>query len=129
LLAGALVLRRGPLATAGLALLGVGYGIALAGKGLDPAVGLFAGGLVATAELAFWALEPGAAVRIGRAATGRRALTVVAVVFGAVLSGSLLLVIVSDPFRGGAALGVAGVLALLGIVAVAVALARSLRDG
>ena len=51
-------------------LLGVGYGVALIGKGLDPAAGLFAGGLAAVAELAFWALEPGAAVRIGRAATG-----------------------------------------------------------
>ena len=97
------------------------------GQGLDPAAVLFAGGL-AIAELAFWALEPGAAVRIGRAATGRRALTVAAVVFGAVVSGALLLLAVSDPLRGGAALGIAGVLALLTIVAVAVVLARSLRD-
>jgi hypothetical protein len=127
-LIGGLVLRRGTLATIGLALLGAGYGISLAGRGLDPAAVLFAGGLVAIAELAFWALEPGAAVRIGRAATGRRALTVAAVVFGAVLSGALLLAAVSDPLRGGAALGIAGVLALLTIVAVAAVLARSLRD-
>jgi hypothetical protein len=129
ILAAGLVLRRGTLATIGLALLGAGYGLSLAGTGLDPAAGFFAGGLVATAELAFWALEPGAAVRLGRAATGRRVLAVAAVVLGAVVSGSLLLVVVSEPLRGGAALGVAGVVALLAIVAVAVILARSLRSG
>ena len=130
LLAGGLVIRRGAVATAGLVLLGAGYGVALVGKGLDPAAGLFAGGLAATAELAFWALEPGAAVRIVRAATGRRALVVTAVVLGAALSGSLLLAVVSDPVRGGSSLGVAGVLAVVAIFAVAVVLARSLRhDG
>ena len=129
LLAGGLLIRRGTVATAGLALLGAGYGIALVGKGLDPAAGLFAGGLVATAELAYWALEPGAAVRIARAATARRALVVTAVAFGAALSGSLLLVLVSDPVRGGASLGIAGVLAVTAIFVVAVFLARSLRNG
>jgi hypothetical protein len=126
LLAGGLVIRRGPIVTLALAMLGVGYGVALVGKGLDPAAGLFAGGLAATAELAFWALEPGAAVRVARAATGRRALVVTTVALGAALSGSLL---VADPVRGGASLGVAGVLAVVAIFAVAVVLARSLRSG
>jgi hypothetical protein len=129
LLAGGLVIRRGPVVTLGLAVLGVGYGVALVGKGLDPAAGLFAGALAASAELAFWALEPGAEVRIARAATGRRALVVSTVALGAVLCGSLLLVLVSDPVSGGASLGIAGVLALVAIFAVAVALARSLRSG
>jgi hypothetical protein len=129
LLAGGLVLRRGRLATAGLALFGVGYGVALVGKGLDPAAGLFAGGLALTAELAFWALEPGAQVRIARAATGRRALVVTAVALGAALSGSVLLLVVSDPVGSGASLGIAGVLAVVVIFAVAVVLARSLRSG
>jgi hypothetical protein len=129
LLAGGLVIRRGTVVTLGLAMLGVGYGVALVGKGLDPAAGLFAGGLAAAAELAFWALEPGAEVRIARAATGRRALVVSTVALGAVLCGSLLLVLVSDPVSGGASLGIAGVLALVAIFAVAVVLARSLRSG
>ena len=129
MLAGGLAIRRGPVVTLGLALLGVGYGVALVGKGLDPAAGLFAGGLALTAELAFWALEPGAAVRIARAATARRALVVTAVAFGAALSGSLLLLLVADPVRGGASLGIAGVLAVVAIFAVAVVLARSLRSG
>ncbi|MET0937976.1 MAG: hypothetical protein ABWY51_01980 [Gaiellaceae bacterium] len=129
LLAGGLVIRRGAVVTVGLAMLGVGYGVALVGKGLDPAAGLFAGGLAATAELAFWALEPGAEVRIARAATGRRALVVTTVALGATLFGSLLLAVVSDPVRGGTPLGIAGVLAVLAIFAVAVVLARSLRGG
>jgi hypothetical protein len=129
LLAGGLVIRRGAVVTAGLALLGAGYGIALIGKGVDPAAGLFAGGLAATAELAYWALEPGAEVRIARVATARRALVVTAVVLGAALSGSLLLAFVSDPVRGGTSLGVAGVVALAAIVALVAVLARSLRDG
>jgi hypothetical protein len=128
-LAGGLVLRRGAVATLGLALLGVGYGLALIGKDLDPAAGLFAGGYVAVAELAFWSLEPGAAVRVGRAATGRRLIVVGSVVLASTVAGTLLLVAVSDPIRGGAALGVAGIAALAAIVATAALLARSLRDG
>ena len=73
---GGLLLRRGAVVTIGLGLLGVGYGSALIGKGLDPAAGLFAAGLVAVAELAFWAIEPGAAVPLRRAATGLRVLVV-----------------------------------------------------
>ena len=128
LLAGGLVIRRGPVVTLGLAMLGAGYGVALVGKGLDPAAGLFAGGLALTAELAFWALEPGAAVRVARAATGRRALVVTTVALGAAFIGSLLLALVADPVGGGVSLGIAGVLAILAIFAVAVVLARSLRS-
>ena len=40
LLAGGLVIRRGAVVTVGLAMLGAGYGVALVGKGLDPAAGL-----------------------------------------------------------------------------------------
>jgi hypothetical protein len=128
-LAGGLVLRRGTVVTIGLALLGVGYGAALIGKGLDPAAGLFAAGLVAVAELAFWAIEPGAAVPFGRAATGLRVLVIGSVVAGAAVAGTLLLAVVSEPVGGDAALGIAGVLAVLAIFGVAVVLARSLRSG
>ena len=128
LLAVGLVLRRGTVATVGLALLGVGYGAALIGKGLDPAAGLFAAGLVAVAELAFWAIEPGAAVPLGRAATGLRVLVFGSVVLGSALAGTVLVLAVSDPIRGEAALGIAGVLAVLTIFGVAVVLARSLRS-
>lgn len=115
--------------TAGLALAGTAYGLSLVGKGLDPAASLFAGGLVAVAELAYWALEPGAAVSIGRAATARRALLSGSIGLAAVLTGALLLSVVSAPVRGGAALGVLGVAAIAAILFVAVGLMRSLHDG
>ena len=116
--------------TVGLALLGVGYGAALIGKGLDPAAGLFAAGLVAVAELAFWAIEPGAAVPPRPRRHGLRVLVVGSVALGSALAGTVLLVVVSDPdSRGGRRSGVAGVLAVLAIFGVAVVLARSLRSG
>jgi hypothetical protein len=127
-LAAGLVVRRGALVTAGLALVGTAYGLSLVGKGLDPAASLFAGGLVAVAELAFWSLEPGAPVRIGRAATARRALLSAAIALAAVFVAALLLSVVSAPVRGGAALGVLGVTAIAAILAVAVGLMRSLHD-
>lgn len=128
-LVGGLLLRRGAVVTIGLGLLGVGYGSALIGKGLDPAAGLFAAGLVAVAELAFWAIEPGAAVPLRRVATGLKALVVAAVVLGAAIAGTLLIAVVADPIRGDAGLGIVGVIALLTIFAVAAVLVRSLRDG
>ena len=128
-LLGGLVLRRGTLVTIGLALLGAGYGVALVGKGLDPAAGLFAAGLVAVAELAFWAIEPGAAVPVARVATGVRVLVVGSIVAGSALAGTVLLLVVSDPIHGEAVLGIGGVLAVLTIFGVAVVLARSLRSG
>lgn len=129
LLAVGLVVRRGALATAGLALVGTGYGISLVGKGLDPAASLFAGGLVAVAELAYWALEPGAAVKVRRAATGRRALLSGSIALAAVLIGALLLGVAATPVEGGAALGALGVAAVAAVFAVAVGLTRSLHGG
>jgi hypothetical protein len=124
-----LLIRRGALVTVGLALVGAGYGLSLVGKGLDPAASLFAGGLVAVAELAYWALEPGAAVRIGRRATARRVVLSGSIASATVLIGALLLAVVSAPVRGGAELGALGVTAIAAILAVAVGLMRSLHDG
>jgi len=126
LLAG-LVLRRGALVTVGLALSGAGYAVSLIGKGLDPAASLFAAGLLAIAELAYWALEPGAAVRIGRGATARRALFSAMLALGAVLLGALLLGVASTPAGGGAAIGIAGVAAVAAILAVVIGLMHVLR--
>jgi hypothetical protein len=66
-------------------------------------------------------------VRLGRAATGWRLLVVGSVVLGSTLAGTLLLAVVSDPVRGGAGLGIAGIAALGTIFVVAAVLARSLR--
>ena len=122
-----LVLRRGALVTIGLGLLGAGYAVSLIGKGIDPAAGLVAGGLLAVAELAYWAIEPGAAVRLGRRATARRALLSGTLVLGAVLTGALLLGVASSPAGGGAAIGVSGVVALAAILAVLIGLVHALR--
>lgn len=108
-------------------MLGTAYGLAVSGRELDAAAGLFAGGLVLAAELAFWALEPGAAVPLGRAATARRALVVAVVVLAATIGGTVLVLLVEDPVRGGAALGVAGIAGLGAILVLAAVLARSLR--
>ena len=129
LLAAGLVIRQGALVTVGLALAGTGYGLSLAGKGLDPAACLFAGGLLFVAELAYWALEPGAAVRIGREMTARRVLLSGTLALAAVLGGAVLLGVVFTPVHGGAALGAVGVAAIAGILAVVVGLMRSLHDG
>ena len=126
LLAG-LVLRRGALVTAGLALVGAGYAVSLIGKGIDPAASLVAGGLLAVAELAYWALEPGAAVRLGRRATARRVLFSATLALGAVLVGALLLGIASSPVGGGAAIGISGVAALAAILAALIGLVHALR--
>ena len=66
---------------------------------------------------------------LGRAATALRALVVGSVVLGSAVAGTVLLAVVADPIRGDAALGIAGVLAVLAIFGVAVVLARSLRSG
>jgi hypothetical protein len=126
-LAVGLVLQRGALATLGLALLGGGYAFSLAGKGVDPAAALFAGGLVLVAELAYWALEPGAAVRLGRGATARRLLVSLALALAAVLLAALLLAVSGAPGDQGVALAVAGVAAIGGIIVVAIGLALTLR--
>lgn len=128
-LAVGLLVRRSPPATLGIAMLGAAYGVSLAGKGLDPASPLFAGGLVLVAELAFWALEPGAAVRFGRAATARRFAVVSSVAIAGALLASLLLAVASTPLRGGVSVGIAGVAAIAAILALGALLARSLRDG
>lgn len=128
-LAAGLALRRGVVVTVGLALLGAGYGLSLAGRELDLAAGVFAGGLAIAAELAFWSLEPGAAVGLGRAATARRSLVALAVAGGGAAAGTALLFVAADPVAGGVGLAVSGIAALAAIAVVGIVLARSLLGG
>jgi hypothetical protein len=127
LVAAGLVLRRGAVATAGLALAGGGYAVSLVGKGLDPAASLVAGALVLVAELAYWALEPGAPIRVERAASGRRLASSGAIALGAVGLGAVLLAAASSPLRGDAGLGIAGVVGIGVIAAAVVGLLHALR--
>ena len=120
-------LRRGTPVAAGLALVGVAYGVSLVGQGLDGTASLFAGGLVLVAELAYWSIEPGAAVRVGRTATARRAAFALALAVGSSVLGGLLLAAGATPLRGDTAFGVLGVAALLLVAAIAIWLLHSLR--
>ena len=126
LLAG-LLLRRAAPATVGLTLIGAGYGISLAGRALDPGAPLVAGAFLLVAELAYWALEPGASVRIGRRATLRRLLFSIGLATGAVVLAALLLGVASAPQGGGASLGIAGVAAIAAIVGAVFWLVHTLR--
>lgn len=126
LLAG-LLLRRAAPATVGLTLVSAGYGISLAGRALDPGAPLVAGALLLVAELAYWALEPGASVRIGRGATLRRLLFSIGLATGAVVLAALLLGVASAPQGGGASLGIAGVAAIAAIVGAVFWLVHTLR--
>jgi hypothetical protein len=123
-----LVLRRGLLVTAGIALVGAGYGVSLIGAGLDGAAGLVAGGLVLAAELAYWAIEPGAAVRLGREATGRRGAFAGALALAGGILGALLVAAGSTPLDGGSGLGLAGVAAVVLVAGVSVWLIHALRN-
>jgi hypothetical protein len=127
-LAAGLVLRRGLLVTAGIALVGAGYGVALVGEGLDGAASLFAGGLVLTGELAFWAIEPGAAVKVGREATARRAAFAGVVALAGGVLGALLLAAGSSPLEGDSAFGLLGAASVLVVAATAVWLIHSLQN-
>jgi hypothetical protein len=127
-LAAAVVLRRGTLVTVGLALVGTGYGVSLVGGGLDGAASLVAGGLILVGELAYWAIEPGAAIKIGQGATLRRGGFIVTLALGSAVLGALLLAAGSTPLEGGATLGLLGVGAVIVVAAAAVWLIHALRD-
>ncbi len=126
-LLGGLVVRHGPLATCGLALVGAAYAVSLIGRSVDAGASLMAGGLILVAELAFWALEPGAAVRVGRQATARRAIFSVGLALAAVLLGALLMAVAGYGGAGGVELGIAGVAAVAVLLGVVIWLMHSLR--
>lgn len=122
-----LVLRRGAVATCGLALLGAAYAASLIGRSVDAGASLMAAGLLLVAELAFWALEPGAAVRVGRRATARRGLFSAALALATMLLGALLMAVAGYGGAGGVEIGVAGVAAVAVLVGAVVWLMHSLR--
>jgi len=126
LLAG-LLLRRAAPVTAGLMLVGAGYGFSLAGKALDPGAPLVAGAFLLVTELAYWALEPGAPVRIGRRATLRRLLFSIGLATGAVVVAALLLGVAASPEGGGVSVGIAGVAAIAAIAGVVFWLVHMVR--
>jgi hypothetical protein len=110
----------------GLMLVGAGYTLSLLGRGLDPAAGLVAGGLVGIAELAYWALEREVPCLRDPALARRRVVLIVAVSVGAVVLGTLLADLAALDAGGGAPLGAAAVVASAVLLTVVLALVRSL---
>jgi hypothetical protein len=121
-----LALRRPaavPWAVAGLA---AGYAVSL-DEGLDTRAPLYAVGLFALAELAYWSLqlrrgppdEPGMA--------GRRALTLVFAGIVSLVVTTLLVAAGGLPLRGGVVVEVVGLLAAVGALAVLLSVARATR--
>jgi len=111
----------------GIAVLGAQQAVrlALGPDAVDPWTPLYAGGLLLSAELAWWSIEarvpawsePGSGVR-------RLATVAAACVYGAVVS-ALVVLAAGASWSGGAGLELAGVLAATGALAVVAAVARS----
>ncbi|MBA3376058.1 MAG: hypothetical protein H0U00_09655 [Actinobacteria bacterium] len=101
----ALVLRWPSLLPASLLLLGGLYGaeLALDDPALDGAAPLFAAGLLVTAELGYWSLEECDAVKAEPGESLRRAAFIALLALGALLVGSLLLVLTDGVRAGGLA--------------------------
>jgi hypothetical protein len=106
----------------GVALLGAQQGVrlALGPDALDAWTPLYAGGLLLSAELAWWSLEPRVRAWSQPGTAARRAATVVLGCMGATVVAALVLVAAGGPTGGGVALelvGVAAAAAALALVA------------
>lgn len=124
LLATAVMTRWATLVAPGLAFFGAGYAVSL-GPGIDGRAPLYAGLLVLTAELAYWALE----LRVPIAAEQgthrvRAAVVVVSVMAGLLLATAMIALTALPPLPGGTALVAIGVAAASGALMLVVLLAR-----
>jgi len=120
----ALVLGWPSLIPVSLLLLGGMYGAELAfdDPALDGASPFFAAGLLVTAELGYWSLEERGSVQADAGEGFRRAAFVALLALGALLVGSLLLVLTDGVRAGGLAVdllgaGAAGAVLLVVVVA------------
>ena len=112
-------------------MLGGLYGaeLALDDPALDGAAPLFAAGLLVTAELGYWSLEECDAVKAEPGESLRRAAFIALLALGALLVGSLLLVLTDGVRAGGLAVDLVGAVAAgAGLVVVVVALRTVRRD-
>lgn len=122
----ALVHGLAPLVPAALLGLGGLYAAQLAvdDAPLDLAAPLFAGGLLVTAELAFWALDERERVAAPRGEGARRLAYVAALGVGAVALASALLVLVDAVRARGLALDLAGAASAAAVLLLVLVLAR-----
>lgn len=112
-LVSALVLGWPSLLPVSLLLLGGLYGahLALDDPALDGAAPFFAAGLLVTAELGYWSLEERDAVKAEPGEGLRRAAFVALLALGALLVGSLLLILTDGVRAGGLAVDLLGAVA------------------
>lgn len=124
-LVSALVLGWPSLLPVSLLLLGGLYGaqLALDDPALDGAAPFFAAGLLVAAELGYWSLEERGTVRADPGESLRRAAFVALLALGALLVGSLLLILTEGVRAGGLAVDLLGAVAA-GAVLLVVVLAR-----
>jgi hypothetical protein len=122
----ALARARGEVVPWAIGLLAVAYGVALVvhGRHLDDAAPLVAVGLFLCAELASWSIDERLAIPAERAVVRARGLALGALAFVSLVVATLAVALSSAPAGSGLAWTVLGAASAVGIVGVAVALAR-----
>ncbi|HLX19252.1 MAG TPA: hypothetical protein VKR23_03790 [Gaiellaceae bacterium] len=108
------------------ALLGAAYGIALVvhGSGVDDAAPLVAVGLLLCGELASWSIDTRLRIATERAVVRARGAAVASLAFASLAVAALVVALAAAPAGAGLAWTALGAAAIVGVVALAVALAR-----
>jgi len=121
-----LAARWGAALALGVVLLGAEQALRLElGPGtVDPWTPLYAAGLLLTAELAWWSIEPRVPAWSDTAVVLRRLGAITGVCVVAAVVAALIVLAAGAPFRGGLGLELVGVVAAVAAVAVVAGLAR-----
>jgi hypothetical protein len=104
------------------------YALRLGGGDVDQSAPIYAGGLLAVAELAYWSVELRGRAHDAERLTERRATLIAALTLLSVAAGGLVLAATSIEIGSGIAIDLLGVAAAVGSLAVVAALARSRRE-
>jgi hypothetical protein len=100
------------------------YAWKLGGGSVDAWAPVYAGGLLAVAELAYWSLQLRGRAHDAERLTERRVALIASLAFAAVAAGGFVLAATSVQIGSGVALDLVGVAAAVGALAVVAALAR-----
>jgi hypothetical protein len=107
-----------------LVVLGGVYAWKLGGGDVDQWAPVYAGGLLAVAELAYWSVQLRGRAQDAERLTERRIVLIATLTLLAVAAGGLVLAATSVPIGGSVALDLLGVAAAIGALAVVATLAR-----
>jgi hypothetical protein len=121
-----LAARWGAALALGVVLLGAEQALRLelGPRNVDPWTPLYAAGLLLTAELAWWSIEPRVPAWSDAAVVLRRLGAITGVCVVAAVVAALIVLAAGAPFRGGLGLELVGVVAAVAAVAVVAGLAR-----